>query len=295
MRAGETVLRGVERRFRVRPVGRIAVSRSAWRRRATACLCTRRGLGCILLTAIALCAILAPWLAPFDPNASSLDSLAPPSSAHWFGTDDLGRDVFSRVLYGARVSLIIGPGAAAVTASIGVPLGMLAGYVGGVTGTIIVQVIDLFIALPGLVLALIITVMVGPSLTNLVLVLGAVMWPTMARLVRGQTLAVREALFIEAAHALGTSPVRVISRHIWPNIMRTVAAQFAVTVSFAIFTSASLSFLGLGIPPPTADWGGMVHGGFDYLEMNPMFSLGPGAAVALTVLSFYLLGQDAER
>jgi peptide/nickel transport system permease protein len=198
------------------------------------------------------------------------------------------------VLWGARSSLVVGFGAAAVALLIGAPIGLVAGYFRGLADMAIVPVIDLFIALPGLVLALIITVMVGPTIENLVLVLGFVMWPTVARLVRGQVLALRETAFIEAARAVGGSAAWIIAQHVWPNIMRVVAAQFAVTVAFAIFTSSSLSFLGLGIPPPTPDWGGMVRAGFDYLAINPMMSLGPGAAVTVTVLGFYLVGSTVE-
>jgi peptide/nickel transport system permease protein len=238
--------------------------------------------------------VFAPVLATHDPVSSGIDVLALPSETHWFGADDLGRDVYSRVLYGTRASLVIGFGAAVVAALIGVPIGLAAGYSGGTIDLLAVQVIDLFIALPGLVLALIITAMVGPTVQNLVLVLGFVMWPTVARLVRGQVLALREMVFVEASRALGGGANWIIVHHIWPNVMRVVAAQFAVTVSFAIFTSASLSFLGLGLPPPTPDWGGMVRDGFQFLALNPVMSLGPGAAVALTILGFYLVGSSVE-
>jgi peptide/nickel transport system permease protein len=156
------------------------------------------------------------------------------------------------------------------------------------------QFIDLFIALPGLVLALIITAVLGPTLFNLVLVLGFVSWPRVARLTRGQALAIRESLFVEAARAVGAGPSWIIYAHIWPNVARIVAAQFALTVAYSIFTSASLSFLGLGIPPPTPDWGSMVRTGFDSLALNPMMSLAPCAAVALTVFGFYLIGTSIE-
>jgi peptide/nickel transport system permease protein len=162
----------------------------------------------------------------------------------------------------------------------------------GVTDNALSALIDLFIALPGLVLALIITVMVGANLRNLILVLGFVMWPPIARLVRGQALAIREALFVEAARAVGGTPVWIMRRHVWPSVVPVVAAQFAISVSFAIFTSASLSFLGLGIPPPAADWGGMVRAGYDYLAINPWMSLAPGGAVSLTVMGFYVIGRS---
>lgn len=251
-------------------------------------------LGGSIVALITALAVGAPLVAPYDPTSSSVFYLETASAQHWFGTDDLGRDVFTRVIYGARTSLAVGFGAAVVSAVIGVPVGLAAGYFRGITDLIVVPLIDLFIALPGLVLALIITVMIGPSLENLVLVLGFVMWPTVARLVRGQTLALREMTFVEAATAVGGTPAWIIRQHIWPNLARIVAAQFSITVSFAIFTSASLSFLGLGIPPPTPDWGGMVRSGFDVLAINPLMSLGPGAAVSITVMGFYLMGSTIE-
>lgn len=251
-------------------------------------------IGSTLVAATCLCAILAPLIAPYDATKSSVFFLQGPSAQHLFGTDDLGRDILSRVIYGSITSLQIGIGAAIVAVLIGAPIGLVAGYYRGIVDAILVPIIDLFLALPGLVLALIITVMVGPSLANLILILGFVMWPTVARLVRGQTLATRELGFIEAAKAAGASPAWIISRHVWPNVMRVVAAQFAVTVSFAIITSASLSFLGLGIPPPTPDWGSMVRSGFDFLAINPAMSLAPGAAIGALVLGFYLLGTSVE-
>jgi peptide/nickel transport system permease protein len=251
-------------------------------------------IGLAIVAVIALAGAAAPLLAPFDPNKSSVFFLQGPSERHWLGTDELGRDIFSRLIFGVRTSLVIGFFASLLAVSIGAPVGLAAGYLGGRTDVVIVQMIDLFIALPGLVLALIITVMVGPSLLNLVLVLGFVMWPVVARLVRGQTLAIREMPFVEAAVASGGGAFWIIRRHVWPNIFRIVAAQFAVTVSFSIITSASLSFLGLGIPPPTPDWGSMVRSGFDFLAVNPAMSLAPGGAIALTVLGFYLMGTAAK-
>lgn len=255
---------------------------------------TTRWIGFTLILLVVGAALLAPQIAPHSPTRSSIDFLQTASLEHWLGTDDLGRDILSRVLFGARTSLIIGIGAAIVATALGVPIGLMAGYFGGRIDLLVVQVIDLFIALPGLVLALIITAMVGATLENLMFVLGFVMWPTVARLVRGQVLSIRESVYVEAAIALGGQTVWIMWAHIWPNIVRIVAAQFAITVSFAIFTSASLSFLGLGIPPPTPDWGGMVRSGFEYLSINPLLSLGPGSAVALTVLGFYLLGSTVE-
>jgi peptide/nickel transport system permease protein len=249
-------------------------------------------IGSLVIVATVTVAILAPQLAPDDPYRSSIDVLASSSRSHLLGTDDLGRDIASRVIYGARTSLTIGCGAALVAVAIGVPLGLVAGYIRGRLDAIMVAVFDLFLALPGLVLALIITVMVGPSVRNLVLVLGFVTWPSIARLVRGQALAVRESVFVEAARAVGGSQTRILWRHVWPSVLPVVASQFAVCVSFAIFTSASLSFLGLGIPAPTADWGSMVRSGYEYLAINPLLSLAPGAAVTFTVMGFYVLGAS---
>lgn len=251
-------------------------------------------VGLSILTMIALVAIAGPVLAPYDPTASSMFFLAPPDATHWLGTDELGRDTLSRLIYGGRSSLVVGIGAAVIAALIGVPIGLCAGYFGGTVDLLAVQLIDIFIALPGLILALIITAMVGPTLENLVLVLGFVSWPRVARLIRGQALALREALFVEASRAVGARADWIMLNHIWPNTMRIVAAQFALTVAYSIFTSASLSFLGLGVPPPTPDWGAMVRTGFDYLAINPGMSLTPGGAVALTVFGFYMIGTSIE-
>jgi peptide/nickel transport system permease protein len=254
----------------------------------------RRILGFALVACALACAALANVIAPHDPLRSSVAFLSPPSLAHLFGTDELGRDALSRVIFGARTSLLIGFGAALVAMSIGAPIGLVAGYAGGRLDVVAVMLIDLFVSLPGLVLALVITAMVGPSLVNLALVLGFVMWPTVARLIRGQVLAIREHTFVEAARAAGGTPAWIIAQHIWPNTMRVTAAQFSISVSLAIFTSSSLSFLGLGIPPPVPDWGGMVRSGYDFLAINPLLSLGPGAAVTMTVLGFYLIGSSVE-
>ena len=251
-----------------------------------------RWVGAAVVGSIAAAAVAAPWLAPHDPNSSHIDMLALPNAAHWLGTDDLGRDVLSRVIYGAQASLAIGFGTALVAAVIGVPVGLVAGTLRGSVDVVLAALIDMFIALPGLVLALIITVMVGANLRNLILVLGFVMWPPVARLVRGQALAIREMPFIEAARVAGGRPLTIIRRHVWPNVLPVVAAQFSISVSAAIFTSSSLSFLGLGIPPPMPDWGGMVRAGFDYLALNPWISIAPGTAVSMTVMGFYLIGRS---
>jgi peptide/nickel transport system permease protein len=251
-------------------------------------------IGLAIIVPLALCAVAAPWIAPYDPTKTGIALFQLPSAKYWLGTDQLGRDLLSRVIYGTRVSLLIGAGAAVVAAIIGVPIGLAAGYLGRTVDLLAMQFINLFIALPGLVLALIIIEMTGPSLFNIIVVLGFVSWPGVARLVRGQAFAIRESLFVEAARAVGGGSAWIISRHIWPNVFRLVAVQLATVVALAIFTSSSLSFLGLGIPPPTPDWGGMVRDGVDYLTINPLMSLAPGFAVSLSVVGFYLLGYREE-
>lgn len=251
-------------------------------------------VGAALIGAIATLTLAGPYLPLPDPAQSDLFYLDPPSARHWLGTDELGRDVMSRVIHGGRASLVVGIGAALVATLVGVPLGLAAGYRGGRVDAAIVQIANLFIALPGLVLALIITAMVGPTLLNLTLVLGFVSWPRMARLVRGQALATREMLFIEAARSFGASASWIIARHLLPNVRRIVVAQFSLTLAYAIITSASLSFLGLGVPPPEPDWGGMVRSGLSYLALAPALCLAPSAAVGLTVLGFYLIGSSAR-
>lgn len=251
-------------------------------------------IGSAMIVIAVMVAVFAPLLAPHDPFMSSVMMLEGPSASSWLGTDELGRDVLSRMIYGARPSLQIGIAGAAIAIVTGTLIGLIAGYYRGLADAVIVPVIDLFISLPVLVLALIVTVLLGPSLTNLIIVLGFVMWPPVARLVRGQVFAIREMTYIEAAQALGGSGLWIIRSHVLPNVGRIIASQFAVTVAFAIFTSASLSFLGLGVPPPTPDWGGLVRTGFDYLVLNPWMSLGPGAAVMFTAMSFYLVGSSVK-
>jgi peptide/nickel transport system permease protein len=254
----------------------------------------QRYAGFVLVSAIVLMAVLAPWLATYDPNMSSGKVLASPSATNWIGTDHLGRDVFSRLVYGSRVSLVIGLCATVVGMVIGIPIGLLSGYVRGKIDLGIVQAIDIFISLPAIIMALIITAVVGVSVTNLIVILGILKWPIIARIVRGQVLVLREQAFVEAARAVGCRTHRILLRHIAPGIVRVVGAQFAIVTSSAIFTAASLSFLGFGLPPPAADWGSMVQSGFDYMFLNPLLSLAPGAAVTLTVMSFYMIGHTFE-
>jgi peptide/nickel transport system permease protein len=255
-------------------------------------LTARTVVGLAIITTVVAVSICAPLLAPYSPYQSSLDLLSEPSGEHLLGTDDLGEDVLSRLLFGSRISLLIGFGAALIAALLGVPAGLIAGFFGGMTDAGISYLINFFVSMPSLVLAVLITAVIGPSLPNLVLVLGFVGWPSMARLVRGQTLAIRERMFVEAARVAGASPAWILWHHVRPNIARLMWSQLSLNIAQAIFTSSSLSFLGLGVPPPEADWGGMVRAGGNYLAINPAMGIAPSAAVAFTILGFYLVGSD---
>jgi peptide/nickel transport system permease protein len=248
------------------------------------------GVGMLMLMAL-----LGPTLAPFDPTEQVLDRmLEPPGRTHWLGTDDLGRDILSRILYGARVSLGVGVLAVALSLSLGVVLGLVSGYHAGWLDGAIMRVMDGLLAFPSIVLALAITAALGPSLQNAMIAIGIIGIPGFARLVRGQVLALRTQEFVEAARALGAGDRRIVVRHIVPGTIAAVVIHASLRLAFAVLTEAGLSFLGLGAQPPTPSWGGMLNTGREYLEMAPWLSLAPGAAIFLTTLSFNFLG-DAVR
>ena len=245
------------------------------------------------MLAFVLCALLAPWLAPHDPAFIELPvRLAGPSSVHWLGTDELGRDLFSRLLYGARISLLVGSSVVAVSLLLGLVFGSLAGYYGGLVDRIFtVIVMNSFLAFPGFLLAIAFVAFLGPGLFNLILALSIGGWVGYARLVRAQVLATREREFVEAARSLGASDWRVITRHILPNIIQPVIVQAAIGMAGAVLADATMSFLGLGVPPPTASWGSMLNDGRAHLFDAPHLVLFPSAAVMLAVLSFNFIGD----
>jgi peptide/nickel transport system permease protein len=249
--------------------------------------------GLTLVLAFVLCALLAPWLAPHDPAFIELPArLAGPSSAHWLGTDELGRDLLSRLLYGARISLLVGGSVVTVSLFLGLIFGSLAGYYGGLVDRIFtVIVMNAFLAFPGFLLAIAFVAFLGPGLFNLILALSLGGWVGYARLVRAQVLATREREFVEAARALGASDWRVITRHILPNIIQPVIVQAAIGMAGAVLAEATMSFLGLGVPPPTASWGSMLNDGRAHLFDAPHLVLFPAAAVMLAVLSFNFIGD----
>jgi peptide/nickel transport system permease protein len=251
------------------------------------------GVG-LSLVVVAL-AVLAPLVSPYDPNAQSLlNALLPPSGTHALGTDEFGRDVLSRVLYGTRVSLGVGLLAVVLSGVAGTILGQFAGYRGGRLDEVLMRVMDALFAFPALVLALVINTVLGTSLTNAIVAIAIVSTPGFARLARGSTLAVREREFIEAARTLGAPTQRILSHHILPNILPPLIVNASNLMSGAIITEGALSFLGLGVQPPTPSWGSMLRNGYGYLESSPWMALAPGLAMMLIVLAFNFLG-DAIR
>lgn len=251
---------------------------------------TRAGAAIVLVTVLA--AILAPWLSPYDPAAQVLPlRLAGPSRAHPFGLDELGRDILSRILAGARISLLVGLVVVSVSATVGTLVGAIAGYVGGITDDLISRVIDVLLAFPGILLAIALVAVLGPSLVNVVLALSVIGWVGYARLVRGQVLRAREFEFVQAARALGAGTPRVIVRHVVPTTLPAVLVQATLGMAGAIIAEAALSFLGLGVQPPTPSWGTMLSGGRVHLLDAPHLTVFPGLAIALLVLGFNFLGD----
>ena len=254
------------------------------------------GAGMVLVAIFVLFALFAPWIAPQDPAFIDLPSrLQPPSAAHWFGTDELGRDILSRVIYGARISMLVGSSVVAGSLLLGLIFGSIAGYYGGYADRFFnVVVMNAFLSFPGILLAIAFVAFLGPGIFNLILALCIGGWVGYARLVRAQVLAVKEREFVEAARALGASDWRIVSRHVWPNIIQPVIVQAAIGMAGAVLAEATMSFLGLGVPPPTASWGSMLNDGRAHLFDAPHLVLFPAAAVMLAVLSFNFIG-DALR
>ena len=252
--------------------------------------------GCALLLVFVVCALFAPWIAPRDPGALDLGArLLGPGYGHWFGTDELGRDILSRTIYGARISLIVSVSVVTVSIGVGLVAGAAAGFYGGWTDVVLnVYVTNAFLALPGILLAIAFVAFLGPGLFNLIVALSISGWVGYARLVRAQVMEVREREFVEAARALGASDLRLIGRHILPNILQPLIVQGAVGMAGAVLSEATLSFLGLGVPPPAASWGAMLNDARSHLFDAPHLAIFPAVAVMLAVLSFNFIG-DALR
>jgi peptide/nickel transport system permease protein len=253
-------------------------------------------IGVVLVVLFVLCAIFAPWLAPQDPAHIDLPNrLDPPGVSQWCGTDELGRDICSRLIYGARISMLVGSCVVLASLSLGLIIGSIAGYYGGrIDRFINVVLMNAFLSFPGILLAIAFVAFRGPGIFNLVIALSLGGWVGYARLVRAQVLAAREKEFVEAARALGASDLRVIVSHILPNIIQPVIVQAAIGMAAAILAEATMSFLGLGVPPPAASWGSMLNDARAHLFDSPHLVLFPAAAVMLAVLSFNFIG-DALR
>ena len=239
-----------------------------------------------------LAAVFAPLLTPYTYDEMDLaNRLAPPSAAHLLGTDEGGRDVFTRLLYGARVSLLIGIVPTLLSMAIGAALGILAGFAGGKTDTVIMRIADVMLALPSILLAMVLMYMLGDGLINIFLTLSIVNWASVARVVRAETLRLKELEYVEAARVTGVSRSKILLRHILPNCIPTLIVLFTLNVPSSILTESGLSFLGLGVQPPAASWGLMVNQGRQYLYTAPWLSFAPCVAIMLTVLAFNFLGD----
>jgi peptide/nickel transport system permease protein len=261
----------------------------AWRR-----LKRRKGamVALVVLLIIVVLAVLAPYIALHDPIKQGWSTVRkPPSALYWFGTDEVGRDLFTRIIYGARASLSAGVISVTIALSLGVPLGILAGYRGGWIDTLISRFTDAMLACPFLILAIAMAAFLGPSLTNAMIAIGITATPLFIRLTRGQVIAVKVEDYVEAARAVGNPPIRIAFRHILPNILPQLLVQATLTIATAIIAEAALSFLGLGQQPPQPSWGSMLNSAQRFLSNAPWMAFFPGLAIFITVLSFNLLGD----
>jgi ABC-type dipeptide/oligopeptide/nickel transport system permease subunit len=248
--------------------------------------------GLLLTVVLVLVAIAAPLLAPFDPNAQdTIRRLEAPSHSHLLGLDDLGRDVLSRIIWGSRVSLRVGFSVVILASLIGVALGAMAGYFGGWMDTVIMRITDILLAFPGILLAIALVAVLGPSLNNVVLALVVIGWVGYARLVRGQVLKVREMEYVVAARAMGARSPRVIMRHVLPNVINPLIVMATLGLAGTILSEAALSFLGLGVQPPTPSWGAMLTSGRRYLGLANHLAIWPGLAIMLAVMGLNFLGD----
>ena len=248
-------------------------------------------LGLVLILCVVFVGTFAPFIAPYDPTKLVATPLLPPSREYLFGTDQLGRDVFSRIVYGARVSLIVGISAQFLSAAIGVPLGLLAGYYGGRVDHLVMRIVDVFMSFPYILLALMIAAVLGPGLQNVILALGVTGWTTMCRISRVQALSLREGTFVESCRCIGAGDMRIIARHILPNSLAPILVVSTLGIATAITGEASLSFLGMGIKPPEPSWGGILSEAKGYLFQSVTLPVFPGVAIVVAVLGFNLVGD----
>ena len=248
--------------------------------------------GLAVVVFFVLLALLAPWVSPYDPVATSWSAIRKaPSAAHWFGTDEIGRDVLARVVWGTRASLAAGIVSVSISLAIGVPIGLAAGFIGGLTDGLISRVTDAFLACPFLILAIAMAAFLGPSLTNAMIAIGVSATPIFVRLTRAQVINVKVEDYVEAARALGNPPWRIAIRHVLPNVIPPLIVQTTLAVAAAIIAEASLSFLGLGQQPPAPSWGSMLNTAKNYMDQAPWMAIWPGLAIFVLVLAFNLLGD----
>lgn len=248
--------------------------------------------GALLVLIMGLTALLAPWICVYDYRAIDVDAvLLPPSPAHWCGTDALGRDVFSRMVWGARVSLLVGFVSVGISTLIGIIAGAVAGYYGGLIDRLTMRAVDIMLCIPGFFLILTVIAFVGHGIVNIMVVIGLTSWMGVARLVRAECLTLREREFVLAARAVGASDVRIIARHILPNALGPVVVSAVLGIAAAVLLESSLSFLGLGVQPPTPSWGNILTAGKDNIEIAWWLSVFPGLAILCTVLGYNLLGE----
>lgn len=247
--------------------------------------------GAVIVLLTIVVAIFAPLIAPYDPADQQAQRLLSPSSDHLFGTDELGRDTFSRIVFGSRVSLQVGIVAIGVSLVLGGTLGMVSGFFGGKLDSVIMRVVDVLFAFPGLILAIVIAGLLGASTQNAIIAIGVIYAPAFARVIRGSVLSVKNELYIESADVAGASDAWVIRKHIMPNIMAPMIVLVTVYLSSAILAEAGLSFLGLGAQPPEPSWGGMLNAARSYMELNPWMAIAPGLAIMFAVLGLNFLGD----
>lgn len=248
--------------------------------------------GAVVILIYLLTALVAPYFAPFDPIKQSLaDSLKPPSFSHFFGTDEYGRDIFSRIIFGARISLMIGVGAVGIAFFLGTILGTVSGYYGGRIDSIIMRIMDIMLSFPAILLAIVIVTILGPGMVNVLIAVGIQSTPMFARMIRGSVLSVKENEYILAARALGGSDFRILRKHVLPNCMAPMIVLGTLRIGTAIITASGLSFLGLGAQPPTPEWGAMLASGRNYMRAALWVATIPGLAIMTVVFGFNLLGD----
>jgi ABC-type dipeptide/oligopeptide/nickel transport system permease subunit len=248
--------------------------------------------GAAAIAVLVIAAVFAPWLAPYDPYQQDLGQvLQEPGREHWLGTDTLGRDTFSRIIYGSRIALLIGIGTVAAAATLGTLLGMTAAFFGGWVNTVIMRLTDAMMAIPGLLLALVISTLLGSGVTGVLVAVALALMPGYVRLMAGQVLSTKHNEYVTAARSIGAHQAALMFRHVLPNCVSPLIVQVTLVIGLAILIEATLSFLGLGIKPPTAAWGSMVYDGYRYLALRPILSIAPGLAIMLVVFAFNMVGD----